>query len=444
MIDMMRLKIVALTSLSLAFLGCSGATGEDRPDGWKSESHGKLDTPNVTKAFMESEVQTWTITVDSAEWQKQQDDIANNYGKFGVEPETDPVFDPIYIPVTLMVDSLVWNHVGMRIKGAKAWEKANLKNSFKLDFDEFEDTYSEIKNQRYWGYKQLILHNNREDDSYMREKLVNDIFQAQGIAASHTSFIKLNIDFGEGKKYFGLYTLMEDIDDNVVKARFGNNDGNLYEPLNDAASFQEGTYGDEFFENKTNEESTDKSDVKALYDHLHKDSRETDYATWLQELDGMFDISTFLKWLAINTVLQNDKTYGAKLGNYLLYKNTADSKFYWVPDDNSDALKSDKDALDFDLAGVTDKWPFIHYVIADETRFTEYKSHMQTFLDTDFKDLGAKVTQLGNLIADAVHAEDDPDYTFVENKADHTANLERLQKHITSQATGAQTFLNKD
>jgi hypothetical protein len=43
------------------------------------------------------------------------------------------------------------------------WLLGDLRLPFKFDFDQFEDDFPEIKNQRFFGFKQLSLANNHED-----------------------------------------------------------------------------------------------------------------------------------------------------------------------------------------------------------------------------------------------------------------------------------------
>ena len=76
--------------------------------------------------------------------------------------------EPNYFPVTIQYDGDVWEHVGMRYKGNSSlhssWPAGNHKLPFRLDFDEFEDDYPEIDDQRFWGFKKLTFASNFRDD----------------------------------------------------------------------------------------------------------------------------------------------------------------------------------------------------------------------------------------------------------------------------------------
>lgn len=45
-----------------------------------------------------------------------------------------------------------------------------------------------------------------------------------------TAFYRVYVDFGEGEKYFGLYSLVEEVDDTVIKTQYADSKGNLYKP----------------------------------------------------------------------------------------------------------------------------------------------------------------------------------------------------------------------
>ena len=75
--------------------------------------------------------------------------------------------NPIWVPVTIQFDDQTWWEVGFRFKGnstlSTGWRTGTVGLPFKLDFDEFEDDFPELKNQRFFGFKQLSFANNAFD-----------------------------------------------------------------------------------------------------------------------------------------------------------------------------------------------------------------------------------------------------------------------------------------
>lgn len=291
---------------------------EDYAD-WTEATHSNDAELNYDVVFDQSQVLRFDIEISSDDWQTMQNDLAENLGYSGgnrpggggVASSSD--FDPVWVPCLFKFNDTEWYHVGIRFKGNSslqaAYQSGNNKLSFKLDFDEFEDDYPAIKNQRFYGFKQLNLNNNYDDASLMREKVAADLFRSFGVPASQTTFCVVYVDHGNGPQYYGVYTLVEEVDDTVIETQFIDDSGNLYKPDGDAASFAYGTFDTDEFYPKTNEDETDFSDLRSLYDVLHSSERTTDIETWKNNLEAVFNVDAFLKWLAANTVMQNWDTY---------------------------------------------------------------------------------------------------------------------------------------
>ena len=210
------------------------------------------------------------------------------------------------MPAEVFYEDKEWYRVGVRFKGnstlQNSWQNGILKLSFKLDFDEYEDEYPQIDNQRFYGFKKLSLKNNFDDNSMLREKVAADIFKNAGLAASHTAFYTVYVDNGEGPQYFGLYTLVEEVDDTVLDEQFSDDDGNLYKPDGDAASFAAGTYNESEYVKKTNEDEGDFSDVESLLSILHDDTRTTDPVAWRTNLDAVLDADMWARVKAVEEI----------------------------------------------------------------------------------------------------------------------------------------------
>ena len=101
------------------------------------------------------------------------------------------------------------------------------------------------------------------------------------------------VDYGEGSVYFGLYTMVEMIEDTVIATQFSNDEGNVYKPDGSGATFAEGSFSEASFDKETNQEEEDYSDILALFAALHADNRLTDPAAWRKGLEDVFDVDSF-------------------------------------------------------------------------------------------------------------------------------------------------------
>ena len=128
------------------------------------------------------------------------------------------------------------------------------------------------------------------------------------------------------------------MDDSVITTQYNDDSGNLYKPEGSGASFASGTFLTSDMNKKNNESENDYSDVQSLYELINNPKRENDHESWKADLEKVFDVPIFLKWLAANTVMQNWDTYGVMTHNYYLYHNPETEKLEWIPWDGNEAL----------------------------------------------------------------------------------------------------------
>ena len=423
---------------------------------WTDDTHSKSADPNFDEVFEDEAVKRMDIVITEERWQSMLDDMTSLYGAFGgsggpgggglVEVDEDPIF----VPGEVLYNGKEWYRVGVRFKGnsslQSSWSSGILKLSFKLDFDEFEDQYPQIDNQRFYGFKKLSLKNNYNDKSMLREKVATDVFRDAGIASSHAAFYAVYVDHGDGPQYFGVYTLVEEVDDTVIDTQFSDNDGNLYKPDGTGASFAQGTFTEDVFVKKTNEDEADFSDIQSVFTALHAADRTTDPETWRANLESVFDTDTFLKYLAVNTVIQNWDTYGRMTHNYYLYNNPDTEKLSWIPWDNNEALQNGnrEGSLALDFSDLNDtEWPLIGYLYEDATYRAQYDAYVQEVVDNAFNvsTMQSKYAVYSALVEPYANLEVSG-YSFLSSSADFQAAISQLNSHVSARATAVNNYLN--
>lgn len=423
------------------------------PTDWTDATHSKSADPDYDEVFSDEEVKRLDFVITEERWQAMLDDMENKYGSFGSGRggngllETDE--DPIFVPGEVYYRGKQWYRVGLRFKGnsslQSSWQSGILKLSFKMDFDEFEDEYPQIDNQRFYGFKKFSLKNNYADASQMREKVASDIFRNAGVAASRTAFYTLYVDHGDGPEYFGLYTLVEEVDNTVIKTQFSDDNGNVYKPEDSGATFAEGTFNEDDFEKKTNEDEADWTDIKNLFSVLHADTRTTDPATWRSDLESIFDTETFLKYLAVNTTIQNWDTYGRMSHNYYLYNNPENNLLTWIPWDNNESLQTGKNggSLPLNFSGLSSSsWPLIGYLYADPVYKALYDDFLLEVIEGPFNpsSISALYDTYANMIEPFATTER-AGYTFVNSASSFQTAVSFLQSHLVSRAAAVQDYL---
>lgn len=353
--------------------------------------------------------------------------------------------NPIYVPCTVRFGDRQWKHVGIRYKGnsslTMAWSSGVAKLPLHLSFDKYEDQYPLTKDQRLWGFKEMSLSNAMGDASFIREKVANDIFQAAGVPTPASAFYRVYIDFGRGSTYFGLYTANELPAKPMLNTLFKENKGNLYKPEGTNATwvaFDEGS-----FEKKSNEDEKDWSDIKAAVAALN--SSRTDAAAWREGLEKSFNVDGFMRWLAVNTLIQNWDAYGLMAHNYYLYGATAAAgQLQWIQWDSSLALQSGR-GLSFAMSEVKETWPLIRYTLDDP----EYKKYYYGYLKgTAAGAFSEAATESRFRAAHALVAPyvtgaqgEIAGYTFLTDPARFNSSVEELNAHVKSRQQALQLAL---
>lgn len=438
------------------------------PEDWTAETHSKETELNYEEVFDSNAVKRLDIKVSDKRWQLLMNNMKELYGSFGAQSSGGgmPGFggpppggagglveteDPIFVPADLEYKGKTWYRIGIRFKGNSSlqstWSAGNMKLSLKLDFDEFEEEYPQILDQRFYGFKQFSLKNNYDDKSFIREKVSADIFRKAGLAVSNTAFYTLYIDYGDGPVYFGLYTLVEEVDDTVIKTQFKNNNGNLYKPENSGSTFKNGTFNESDFAKKTNEDLADWSDIKQLFTALNNSSRTENPTLWRTELEQIFDTDVFLKYLAVNTIIQNWDTYGRMTHNFYLYNNPKNGKLTWIPWDNNEALQEGKmgGALNLDFSDLSvNSWPLIEYLYSDAVYKAKYDSYLQEVISSDFVPAQMKTIyeSYTTLISSYATSEKDG-YSFLNNTTEFTSAINSLKTHVDSRNSAVHSYLDR-
>ena len=439
--------IVLLMLLS----GCKKEYAESyikTPD-WNEDTHSSNVAPDYDIVFDDGKVHRFDIVFLRPDWDRMQNDLAANIKITNPPSPVNPNYIPLWVPCSVRFNGIEWYKVGIRLKGNSSLRTALQRNirkfSFKLDFDEFEDKYPAIRNQRFYGFKQLNLSNGFDDISLMREKTAADLFREFGLASARTAFYEVWIDYGQGAKYYGLYTLIEEVEETVIGTQFTGS-GNLYKPEGPAATLAYGTYNTSQFFKQNNTDANDYSDIRSLYDILNSSSRISDHASWKNDLDEVFSVNHFLKWLAANTVMENWDTYGKMNHNYYLYNDPETGKLTWIPWDNNEALRTGKQGggISLPLSEVGNGWPLIRFLANDTSYYRIYKNNTGAFVQNPFSasSVMERIDRQALLIRNYAMNEK-PGYTFLSSPSMFETGITELKGHCQSRINAVAAFLAK-
>ncbi len=434
--------------------------GGSNPD-WTEASHGNV-APNYSMVFPQDQVNELEITIGADQWSAIRNNMKSLFGYdfgaggMGGPPGAFPTTEPDYVQTTVKFKGKTWQHVGFRLKGnstlTSAWRSGIYKLPFRLDFDKFEDVQPSVKNQKFYGFKELSFSPGVKDNSLIREKLGSDIFRMAGIPSAQSAFYKVYIDFGAGMKYCGIYCGLELPDDKMIIQQLGEDAGNLYKPESKLATFVQTE-----FEKKNNELAGDFGDVSGLVKALQSTKRSSDVAAWRSGLEAVFNVDHFAKYLAINNSIVNWDTYGVMAHNYYLY-NHSTKGLLWIPWDNNESFSKSPgitgttggptgpgNAISLTMNEVGTGWPLINYIANDAVYFEKYKSHMRDFKNGIFTEstIGAMIDKYYDLITPFVVGTDgeQPKYTHLSSAAAFTAERSALKTHVSNRIALINQFL---
>lgn len=425
---------------------------EVNPIDWTDLTHGNNVDPDYETIFPQDRVNTLEIILGSSNWQGIKTNMKQLFGyDFGstASPSNGiPASEPEYVPVSLKFNGKEWYKVGFRLKGnstlGSSWRNAIYKLPFRLNFDRYEAEYPQINNQRLYGFKELSMSPGAMDPSLLREKVGSDIFRLAGIPSAQTAFYKVYIDFGDGLKYCGVYTMVEVVDDTMIKNQFGSDTGNLYKPESTFTSFVLNK-----FEKKSNETENNYDDVVSLINMLHSSLRTENPAQWRTQLEAIFNVDHFMKWLAINTTMQNWDTYGRMAHNYYLY-NDPTHGLTWIPWDNNESLSNrGNSTLTIGLETVSNEWPLIRYLMDDPVYAERYREHMQQFLADTFSTthINSMLDTYYNLISPYVIGPQETEsgkYSQLPNTNAFVNAQVTLKQHVATQIQVATDYLEEN
>lgn len=229
-------------------------------------------------------------------------------------------------------------NVGFRLRGNTS--RYADKKSFKISFNEF------VAGQGYEGAKKINLNGQHNDPTLIREKLFYDTWNRLGMPERRSTFVKVYLN----NRYYGLYTLLEEIDKAWLQRNLNDDEGNLYKCTYPAdlayidgnqqsyKSLMNGTAtGGRVYELQTNEAVDDYTSLLQLITTLNMPAN----AQFEQQIQQILDVEGYMKALALDVASGNWDNYAYNKNNYFLYHNLSLNKFQFITYDTDNTFGVD-------------------------------------------------------------------------------------------------------
>ena len=407
----LRKKLLASTmiiTISASLLnGCSSSTNTTN-----------ITTSNQSKEivyndlFKENEVMDIKIEIPEDDWNDMKENAK----------------DEKYHSANITVGNTKLENIGIRTKGFSSLQLVSSNESDRYSFRIKLDKY--VNDQNLNGLNEFVLNNNFQDPSYMREYLSYKALEQLGVDVPETAYTNVYIN-GE---LFGFYLAVEAIDDSFIERVTDSNstDVKLYK-----ADGENSTLADEEslknFELK-NGEDDNMEGLKKLVSAINSIENGNK-----GDIESIFDVDTFLKSIAVNTVLGNYDSYnGSKAHNYFLLEE--DGVFKYIPWDYNMAFggfMEDKGAsvtvsIDEPLYNVdASKRPLITKLLSVDEYKEKYYGYLQELVDY-YDNFEQQVNELATLIK-----------PYVENDPTAFYTIEQFEENITASDTDLSKVENK-
>ncbi len=412
------------------------------------------DTLYENTLFDKDEITTVNITISDEDWA----DMLEN-----------PLEEEFHL-CDITINGETYESIAIRTKGMTSLSSVANSDSDRFSFKIKADEY--VSGQSFDGLDEFVLNNIYQDATYMKEYLSYEMMDYIGVDTPLYSYAAVYIN-GE---YFGLYLIVEALEEDFLDRVYGADYGELYKPestsggMGDRTTDEEGE-GDQMpggnmtrmdFGNRTIPDvnmtemmgqmggfggmsgsgggadlvysDDDSESYSQIFDNAATDTSKSDenqVITALKNLNEGTDLETYvdvdevLRYFAANTALVNLDSYVSSMKhNYYLYED--DGQISILPWDfnlafgsygNSDASGAVNFPIDTPVAsGVSlEERPLIGVLLETEEYTELYHAYLER-IATEFygESFTKRIAAIDSLISDYVESDPTAFYTYEE------------------------------
>ena len=218
--------------------------------------------------------------------------------------------------------------MSVRYKGNGTFLQArsSLKRSLKVDLNKG------FPGRKLRGVSKLNFHCNVTDASWMNEVLSYRLFRDAEVPAPRTAYARvyLTVPGKHENKFLGLYSLVENVDNDFAKQRFGTKKGAIFKPVahrmfedmgDDWKAYQQA------YDPKTPVSDEETRRVIAFC-QLVSHAEDEDFA---KEVADFLDLDEFARFMAVTTWLSTLDSLLAMGQNYVVYLHPTTHRFQFIP-----------------------------------------------------------------------------------------------------------------
>ena len=233
-----------------------------------------------------------------------------------------------YVHADLEFEGETFKNVAVRYKGNGTFleSRGGLKRPLKVDLNKY------VKVQRLAGVTKLNLHNNVTDASWMNEVLSYQLYRDADVPAPRSDYAKIYVTV-PGKferKYFGLYSLVEDVDKRFTAQHFATKKGALFKPVTSSLFADLGSDWSKYKQTYDPKDDTTLEEAQRVM-ALCRLVTEADDAEFAGKLGDYIELDEFARFMAVMVYLSDLDGILGPGQNFYLFLAPKTQKFTFIP-----------------------------------------------------------------------------------------------------------------
>lgn len=233
------------------------------------------------------------------------------------------------VRATLTFDGAEFPNVNVRYKGNNTFMEAqnSLKRSLKIDLND-----NGYEGRKLGGVTKFNLQNNITDASWMNEVLSYRLFRDAGVPAGRTSYARVFVTVPgvHDHRYFGLYSIVENVDNNFAKDRFGTKKGAIFKPVTRKLFEDLGDKWSAYTQAYDPKTPVSDEETQRVIDFAKLVSHASD-AEFSARVEEFLDLDEFARFMAVTVWLSNMDSLLSMNQNYVVYLHPKTRQFQFIP-----------------------------------------------------------------------------------------------------------------
>ncbi|HUS34228.1 MAG TPA: CotH kinase family protein [Verrucomicrobiae bacterium] len=316
-----------------------------------------------------------------------------------------------YVRGVMQFENTTLSNVAVRYKGNGTFlgSRNSDKKSIKIDLNKF------VKGQKLGEVTSLNLHNGVTDSSYMNEALAYKLYRDARVPSPRTAYARVNISNGGEHKneYFGLYIMVENIDDEFTKEHFQTKGGALFKPVTPSLFEDLGDDWDKYTQTFDPKDKPSKEEIARVLETCKFVSKASD-GDFAAKLSDYIDIDAFARYMAVTVYLSDLDGILGPGQNFYLYLHPKTKQFHfiaWDQDHSFGQMRGSQE--DRERLSINRPWQgenrFLERVFKVEAFKKAYLARMKEFSESLFKPerFAKEVDELAPVLRPAIKKESD-------------------------------------